>query len=150
MIIKNLSNLKKINKIALVDGCFDPIHEGHIEYFKIARQKARGFKIVCCNANDKYIKKKHPVFLKETSRIKVLDSIRYIDYVVLNDLSTKAILDKIRPNIYFKGIEWKGKLPLKEIEICKKNDTRIVFINAKFNSSTKIIKNYVKKYQKFR
>lgn len=150
MIIKNLNYLKKEKLLAMVDGCFDPIHEGHIEYFKLAKKKSAGMKIVCCCASDRYIKLKHPIFLDQRSRLKILDSIMYLDYVILNNFTTSQIIEKIKPKVYFKGAEWKGRLPIKEIEICKKNDIEVVFINAKLNSSSKIIRDYVKKYKKFR
>ncbi len=54
--IKHLRN-KNID-LAMVDGGFDPLHDGHIRYFKKSREKFNNCKIVCCLASDKYIKKK--------------------------------------------------------------------------------------------
>lgn len=146
-------NLKKFNlkNLAIVDGGFDPLHDGHIKYFKLAKQAClKKFKIICCCASDKYIKKKHPVFLSEKKRLQVLDSIKYLDYVLLNNLTTAKILEIIKPKIYFKGVDWKGKLPKKEIEICKKYKIKIIYLNANLNSSTTLLKNFQKKNNEYK
>lgn len=145
--IINLRNLKRKNiNLAMVDGVFDPLHDGHIEYFKKAKKKSKNLKLVCSCACDKYVKKKHPIFINEKKRLKILDAIKYLDFIVLNESSTANILQELKPKIYFKGTEWSKCLPLKETQICEKNTIKIVFINTKKNSSSKILKNYVKKY----
>ena len=57
-------NKKKI-KLVMVDGGFDPLHDGHIRYFQEARKRYKKYKIVCCLANDRYIKRKHKVLLNQ-------------------------------------------------------------------------------------
>ena len=129
----------------MVDGGFDPLHDGHIRYFKRIRNKFKGFKILCCLASDKYIKSKHKVFLNQKKRSIIIDSIKYIDFVIKSNISTAHILDKIKPKYYVKGNEWRNKLPKKELEICKKNEIKIIYINTKKSSSTRILNNYVAK-----
>ena len=144
--IINLNSLRKKKiKLAMVDGGFDPLHDGHIRYFKKTRYKFKEFKILCCLASDKYIKNKHKVFLNQKKRSIIIDSIKYIDFVIKSNISTAYVLDKIKPKYYVKGNEWRNKLPKEEIEICKKNKTKIVYINTRKSSSTKILKNYVAK-----
>lgn len=145
--IKKLKQLKKAKGLALVDGVFDPLHDGHIEYFKIAKKKSKNLKLVCSCSNDKIATTKHPIFLKQNKRIKIIESIKYIDYVILNTLTTADLLSKLKPKYYFKGIDWKNKLPSEEVEICRLNGIKIIYINAKKNSSSKILKEYVKKYK---
>ena len=144
--IKTLKQLQKEKKgLALVDGVFDPLHDGHIEYFRIAKKKSKNLKLVCSCSSDKITITKHPVFLKQNKRIKILESIKYIDYVILNTNTTADLLNKLKPKYYLKGIDWKNKLPLKEVQICKLNDIKIRYIKAKKNSSSKILREYVKK-----
>ena len=94
---------------------------------------------------DKYIETKHKIFLTQTQRSIIIDSIKYIDYVIKSNISTAHVLEKIKPKFYVKGKEWKNKLPKEEIEICRKNKIRIIYINTKKSSSTKILSNYVSK-----
>lgn len=144
--IINLRNLKKKNfNLAMVDGGFDPLHDGHIRYFKETKSKLKNCKILCCLASDKYIETKHKIFLTQTQRSIIIDSIKYIDYVIKSNISTAHVLEKIKPKFYVKGKEWKNKLPKEEIEICRKNKIRIIYINTKKSSSTKILSNYVSK-----
>jgi len=138
-------NKKKI-KLVMVDGGFDPLHDGHIRYFQEARKKYKKYKIVCCLANDRYIKRKHKVLLNQERRSIVIDAIKYIDFVIKNNISTSYALNKIKPSYYIKGKEWRNKLPLEEIKVCKKNKIKIVYLNTKKSSSSKILKNYEKKY----
>ena len=141
--IKHLRN-KNID-LAMVDGGFDPLHDGHIRYFKKSREKFNNCKIVCCLASDKYIKKKHKVFLNQNRRSIIIDSIKYIDFVIKSDITTAHVLKIIKPKYYIKGIEWKNKLPKKEIEICKENKIKIIYLNTRKSSSTKLLNSYVKK-----
>ena len=66
-------------RVAMVDGAFDPLHHGHIAYFKAAREL--GAPVLCNLASDRYVRTKHRPLLTETQRATVIDAIRYIDYV---------------------------------------------------------------------
>ena len=52
-------------RVAMVDGAFDPLHHGHIEYFKAAR--GLGVPLLCNVASDRYVRTKHPPLLPEDS-----------------------------------------------------------------------------------
>ena len=123
----------------MVDGGFDPLHDGHIRYFQEARKKYKKYKIVCCLANDRYIKRKHKVLLNQERRSIVIDAIKYIFFVIKNNISNNYALNKIKPSYYIKGKEWRNKLPLKKLKF-KKNKIKIVYLNTKKSSSSKILK----------
>jgi len=59
-------------KVAMVDGAFDPLHHGHIEYFRKARETAQP--LLCNIAPDSYIHLKHPPLLAAARRAEVIDS----------------------------------------------------------------------------
>ena len=108
-------------KVVLVDGCFDPLHIGHIEYFKFAA--SFGLPVLCNVENDDYIEKyKHrPNLLPAYQRIVIVDSIRYISFTHLQTTSTCDVILKVKPVKYIKGADWdEKKLPKNEIEACKK------------------------------
>ena len=43
-------------KVAMVDGAFDPLHAGHIEYFE--RAAGLGLPLLCNLASDRYLEGK--------------------------------------------------------------------------------------------
>ena len=129
-------------KVVMVDGSFDPLHDGHIEYFRQAA--GLGLPVLCNVAPDSWTEKKHPVMLEQAKRAVVLDAIRFISYVVIADLSTAATLEAVQPKIYAKGSDWnaRGGVPKEELEICKNHNIRVVYLETVFNSSTEILKKY--------
>ncbi|MCX6553081.1 MAG: adenylyltransferase/cytidyltransferase family protein, partial [Acidobacteria bacterium] len=69
--------------VAMVDGAFDPLHAGHVEYFKVAA--ALGLPLLCNVASDRYVRTKgRPPLLPEGQRAIVVDAIRYISYTHVN------------------------------------------------------------------
>lgn len=67
--------------IVLTTGGFDPVHSGHIEYFKQARQLGDKL-IVGLNSDAWLTRKKSKPFMPMTERSKVVSSIRYVDEVI--------------------------------------------------------------------
>lgn len=133
-------------KTVLADGCFDPLHEGHIEYFKFAA--GFGLPVLCNVENDQYINKykKRSSLIPESQRIKIVDSIKYISFTHLQTISTAEVLLLLKPVYYVKGADWKKKkLPEKELAICKKYRIRIKYTNKNLDSSSEIISNFLNK-----
>ena len=92
-------------------GCFDIIHFGHIELFKYCRSIGDEV-IVGLNSDDSIRKIKgtnRPVNdLK--SRLSVLESIKYIDKVVVfNEEDPYILIKKINPDIMVKGGDYKAE-----------------------------------------
>ncbi len=68
-------------KIVVVSGGFDPIHSGHIEYFKSAREY--GDKLIVALNSDKWLeKKKGKFFMPFSERCEIVSSIQYVDEVI--------------------------------------------------------------------
>ena len=96
-------------KIVVVSGGFDPIHSGHIEYLKSAKEF--GDKLIVALNSDKWLeKKKGKFFMPFSERCSIISSISYVDEVIdFNDDhmgSCKNALEEIKkqyPNdeIYF-------------------------------------------------
>jgi cytidyltransferase-like protein len=141
MIINYQQFLNLRNKVSMVDGGFDPLHIGHIEYFKGAAQL--GLPVVCCLASDVYILSKHKPLIPENYRAAIIDSIRYIDYVCINNSSTSDVLQKLQPRYYVKGSDWKNKLPSTETAVCNEFGISIVFLDTVLDSSSRLLKEYL-------
>lgn len=99
---------KNGKKIIQCHGVFDLLHPGHIRHFKEA--KAQGDILVVTITPDRFVNKGpgRPVFT-ESLRLESLAALEDIDYAVLND-SPDAItaIQKIRPDFYIKGSEYKN------------------------------------------
>ncbi len=134
-----LSQLQK--KVAMVDGGFDPIHHGHIAYFKAAAEL--GYPVLCCLASDNYVSKKHKPLLTQSSRAAVIESIRYVDYVCINETTTATLLEKLQPRFYVKGKDWENRLPFEETSVCAKYNIEIIYLNTVLDSSSQILKKYL-------
>jgi len=132
-------------EFAMVDGCFDPLHRGHVEYFQRARALNRP--LLCNAASDAYIlrRKARPPLLPETDRLIVLDAIRWIDYTCLAHHSTAWSLQHFRPRFYVKGSDWRGKLPAEEMKICDELGIEVVYVDCPRDSSTRILQTFMEK-----
>lgn len=145
MIISTADLIKLRRKTIIVDGCFDPLHYGHIAYFKFAA--GFGLPVLCNVETDRYLQevKKRPPLLPETQRIQVIDAIKYITYTHLQNTTTADVLRRLQPLKYVKGIDWKNKiLPEDELETCKKYGIEVLYIEENLDSSTALVKRFIK------
>lgn len=124
-------------KTTLVGGGFDPLHEGHVAYFEAAA--AFGLPVVCSVDPDSYVQRKHPVLLERSRRLKVLDALRPIAFVYASPGSTAETLAALRPKIFVKGADWRGRLPAAEVAACEALDIEIRYVDVTLNSSTGLV-----------
>jgi cytidyltransferase-like protein len=127
--------------VAMVDGAFDPLHRGHIEYFRAAAEQV-DVPLLCNVASDRYVRTKHVPLLPEDQRVAIVDAIRYITYTHVNAFDTEAILRELRPRYYVKGKDWEGRLPPAQVDICAAHGIGIVYLDTMLDSSSRILKNY--------
>jgi cytidyltransferase-like protein len=126
--------------VAMVDGGFDPLHHGHIAYFRAASEL--GAPLLCNLAPDAWIAAKHPPLLTQSERATVIDAIRFVTYVHPANSSTAEVLAALRPKFYIKGHDWRGRLPAAEVELCASQGIEIVFLDTVIDSSTAVLKRY--------
>ena len=128
-------------RVAMVDGAFDPMHRGHIEYFRAAAEQL-GVPLLCNVASDRYVSTKHPPLLPEDQRAAVVDAIRYITYTHINRFDTETILRELQPRFYVKGRDWEGRLPPDQVTICRECGIEVVYLDTVFDSSSRLLKQY--------
>jgi len=142
----------KGKKVVHCHGVFDLVHIGHIKHFQEAKENGE-FLIVSITA-DKYVNKGlgRPIF-NENLRAEFLSSLTCIDAIYINNhLTSEKIITLIKPNIYFKGPDYKNnqkdrtKNILKEVNCVKKNRGKIVYSNDVTYSSSNLINNYFDYY----
>ena len=68
-------------KTIIVSGGFDPIHSGHIDYLKSARENGDRL-IVALNSDEWLINKKNKYFMPFSERKIILENITYVDEVI--------------------------------------------------------------------
>jgi len=147
---KTISNLKKNKKkIVLCHGVFDLLHIGHIEYFKEA--KTAGDILIVSVTSNKYVNKApgRPNF-NTKQRINLLSSLSVIDYVLVSDSETaENVIKLIKPNIYYKGSDYKDNKKditnniKKEINLLKKYKGKILYSKTEVYSSSKLLNKHV-------
>ena len=114
----------KKKKIGLCHGAFDILHNGHLEHFEVAKKNI-DILIVSVTANQFVIKGPNQPYNDEIDRAKFLLHIKNIDYVVIDqNLTAEGVLDRLKPDFYIKGKDYKDKDITnnlnKEIKILKK------------------------------
>ena len=124
----------------MVDGAFDPLHHGHIAYFRRAR--SLGVPLLCNIAPDTYVAAKHPPLIEASRRAEVIDALADIAYTYVSESDTETVLRKLRPTHYIKGKDWEGRLPAEQERICAEQGTEIVLLDTVLDSSTNLLRRY--------
>lgn len=112
-IVKRANIWRMFNKkIVFTNGCFDILHQGHIDYLSKARDLGGALVIgLNTDASVKRLNKstERPVN-KEKSRALVLAALVLVDTVVLFDEDTPYELIKaIQPDVLVKGADYKAE-----------------------------------------
>ena len=131
-----------VGKVAMVDGSFDPLHDGHIHYFREAAEF--GLPVLCNVTSDVWTSSKHRVLLNQEQRGVVLDAIRHLSFVHLSAVSTLDVLKLLKPKMYIKGNDWvaRGGVPAPEQELCKDLNIEVKYLPTVSNSSSKLLANW--------
>lgn len=126
--------------VAMVDGGFDPLHAGHLAYFRKAREL--GVPLLCNVSGDHYVSHKHPPLLPEADRVELIDALRPVDYVHLSRNTTEEVLQTLVPLYYVKGTDWLGRLPEEQVRICAEQGTEVVFVDTVRDSSSRLLRRW--------
>jgi D-beta-D-heptose 7-phosphate kinase/D-beta-D-heptose 1-phosphate adenosyltransferase len=126
--------------VAMVDGGFDPLHAGHVAYFREA--SLLGLPVLCNVAPDEWVARKHPPLLAQAERAAVIDALRDVAYTHLAPGSTREVLELLAPRYYVKGGDWRGRLPAEELEACAHAGIEVVLLDTVTNSSTALLERW--------
>lgn len=91
-----------MNKVVIVTGGFDPLHEGHIEYFKAAKALGNHL-VVGLNSDEWLTRKKGAPFQSWKTRVSIIENLRMVAQVVAFDDSNNNAIDAIRKTKAFWG-----------------------------------------------
>ena len=116
------------NKIRVaVSGYFDPIHVGHLEYLRMAKELGDSL-VVIVNNNYQCKLKKGKHFMDENDRVEIVKALRFVDEVFLsidNDRTVCKSLEEIKPDIFANGGD-RATSEVPETPVCKKFNIKMV------------------------
>ena len=107
-------------KAIIVSGYFNPLHKGHIEYLKFAKEKG-DLLFVIVNNDLQRKKKGSKEFMDETERVEIISNLRLVDRVYLS-IDQGASVSKTIEKIYLEN----------------KNDFKLFFANGGDQSNSAI------------
>lgn len=99
-------------EIVLVTGGFDPLHSGHIAYFKAAKKLGQ-YLIVGLNSDEWLTRKKGRAFMPLSERIAIVEMLQIVDEVITFDDSDNTAVDAIN-----------------QVKLGWGNDHKIIFANG--------------------
>jgi cytidyltransferase-like protein len=126
-----------MNMLVVVSGYFNPVHIGHLNLFKSAKQL--GDKLLVIVNNDKQQElKKGKIIMNEQDRMEIVKAIRYVDEVVLSideDRTVAKTLEKIALSdsyadfkiIFANGGDRDSEKVIPETQVCKQYGIESVF-----------------------
>lgn len=128
--------------VVAVSGYFDPLHKGHVEYLKLAKQLGDKL-IVILNNNKQAELKKGKAFMSTEEKKIILEALRDVDEVFVSideDATVCKSLEAVKPDIFAKGGDrFVHEIP--ETPICNKLNIKIVDgLGEKIQSSSDLIK----------
>ena len=116
------------NKIRVaVSGYFDPIHVGHLEYLRMAKELGDSL-VVIVNSNYQCKLKKGKHFMDENDRVEIVKALRFVDEVFLSvdkDRTVCKSLEEIKPDIFANGGD-RATSEVPETPVCKKFNIKMV------------------------
>ena len=144
-------------KVSLVTGGFDPIHSGHISYFKRAKDLSN-YLVVGLNTEEQLTRKKGQYFQSWKERAEIIRHLDMVDAVISYDDSDESscegiakCLDIAQTVIFCNGGD-RGKTNTPEL-VKYENDARVEFKfgiggDDKMNSSSWILHGYFERQRK--
>ena len=116
------------NKIRVaVSGYFDPIHVGHLEYLRMAKELGDSL-VVIVNNNYQCKLKKGKHFMDENDRVEIVKALRFVDEVFLSVDKDKTVcksLEEIKHDIFANGGD-RATSEVPETPVCKKFNIKMV------------------------
>jgi rfaE bifunctional protein nucleotidyltransferase chain/domain len=146
--IKKRANIWRMfnQKIVFTNGCFDILHQGHVDY--LCKAKDLGHKLIIGLNTDASVKRQNksperPINT-EQSRALILAALGFVDAIVLFDEETPYnLINAIQPNVLVKGADYKAE-EIVGYDILKANGGEVITIELTEGFSTTALINKIK------
>ena len=96
-------------KVVFTNGCFDLLHQGHIELVRFAKQQGDILLVgVNSDASVRELKGPSRPILGQEERAGMLAALADVDYVVIfESLEVTPVVERLRPDVLVKGGDYK-------------------------------------------
>ncbi len=96
-------------KIGYTTGVYDMFHIGHLNILKRAKEQCEYLIVGVTTDKLCQSRKKKPPIICEDDRVSIVEAIRYVDKVVLQDDMDKfSAVEKYGADVVFVGSDWQG------------------------------------------
>ena len=131
----------------LCDGCFDPVHVGHVQYLRAAYdlcqpQKLAGSDTIVAEVlvvnvatDDAILAKGRKPFQDRIERTTMLSNFVPIAQTTMHHSLADAV-HLLKPRLLVKGWDWIGKLPQDVVDACASVGAAIVYVPTQGRTST--------------
>jgi len=106
--------------LVFTNGCFDIIHRGHIELLKFC--KGSGNRVIVGLNSDESVRRlkgENRPLVKQDDRRVILESIRFVDEVIIfDDLTPYNLIKSLNPDVIVKGSDY-NKESVVGNDLCK-------------------------------
>lgn len=129
-------------KIGYTSGVFDMFHVGHLNILKKAKEQCEYLIVgVTTDALSLQRKNKTPIIC-EADRVSIVEAIRYVDKVILQENMDKlSVVKKYHVEAVFVGSDWKGSSAWNQYEIdFAKEGCRVEYLNHTDGISSSILR----------
>jgi D-beta-D-heptose 7-phosphate kinase/D-beta-D-heptose 1-phosphate adenosyltransferase len=106
----------KKEKIIIASGYFDPLHIGHLEYFRMAKKLGDVLVVIVNNSKQCHLKKADE-FMQERDRLEIVFALDMVDEVLLSTDEDNSVCKSLEMIAQFK--------PFTEITFCNGGDRNI-------------------------
>jgi rfaE bifunctional protein nucleotidyltransferase chain/domain len=139
--LKSFIDTEGAARVVLANGCFDPLHVGHVRYLEEA--KGHGDFLVVAMNDDRSTRRlkgdKRPL-IPASDRARVISSLKMVDAVlVFTGRDVRRILQSLRPVVHAKGTDYTVRT-VPELDVSRRLGIETVITgDPKDHDSTEVI-----------
>jgi rfaE bifunctional protein nucleotidyltransferase chain/domain len=130
------------DRVVLSNGCFDPLHVGHIRYLTDAKKNG-DFLVVALNddTSTRMVKGNTRPVIGEDDRAEILAALRPVDAVLLfSQKNVASLLEALRPQYHAKGTDYTVDT-VPELETSKRLGIKTIIVgDPKSHASSEVLK----------
>ncbi len=127
-------------RVVLANGCFDPLHYGHVLHLRAARKLGDRL-VVSVTQNTKVNKGPNRPAVDEKDRMDMLRELRCVDDVILVGGALEALY-LVWPAVFVKGSDYEGSVGSAAEDFCKQHGVEIALTKERTFSSTDLLRHY--------
>jgi cytidyltransferase-like protein len=139
-----------MRKVVIVSGYFNPIHKGHLELLRKAKEFSDDYVIVIVNSDLQRSLKGSKEFQDENERLEIINSIKYVGHAMISKDKDKTQIETLKHihseygkiwKLYFANGGDQNNDSIPETETCEKLGIKLLDgLGDKIQSSSWLLK----------